>query len=150
LQTAIEIQRMRREVEQHRHEMVFERQAMERRKAYIESMTAFLNTRIMELNKVKSNLKSEKKWLELTENKIAQLEEKQRLVKLHDIMTCLKNEEQFNTAQATQRTTMSEGMKAKADAITAALADLATKSEAIEKGGDEPPAAHHHHRKHLE
>ena len=129
--------------------MASEHQAMERRKAYIESMTAFLNTRIMELNKVKSNLKSEKKWMELTENKIKQLKEKERLVKLQDIMNCLTNEEQFNKAQATQRTTTVTVMKAKADAIAAEIAALTAKSEAIEKGGDEAPAAHHHRRLHY-
>lgn len=147
-ETVVEINRMQAEATQYAQAMEYERHAMEKRKAYIESATAFLNARIMELNKVKSNLRSEKKWMQLTEAKIMQLQAQQRAAKIQDIMSCLTNEKHFNEQQATQKTTMMETLKAKSDEITASLEQLSTQIAAIEKGDGTAAAAgeaHHHH-----
>ena len=45
--------------------IMFEIQTMEKRKAYIEQMTAYLNDRIRELNKVKRDLAAEQKWIQV-------------------------------------------------------------------------------------
>ena len=55
---------------------------MEKRKAYIEQMTAYLNDRIRELNKVKRDLAAEQKWIAVSNQRIAELAQKAKDNKL--------------------------------------------------------------------
>ncbi len=55
---------------------------MEKRKTYVESMTAYLNDRIRELNKVKDELAQENRWIAMSNQRIAELAKKEKLVKM--------------------------------------------------------------------
>lgn len=55
---------------------------MEKRKTYVEQMTSYLNDRIRELNKVKGELAQENKWIEVSNQRIAELAQKEKLIKL--------------------------------------------------------------------
>ena len=67
---------------------------MEKRKTYIEQMTSYLNDRIRELNKVKGELEQENKWIEVSNNRIAELAEREKLIKMQDIVSCLNSQAQ--------------------------------------------------------
>jgi len=118
-QTVVEIERMRHSASQIAVMMQSETLVMNKRKAYVEQMTNYLNDRIKELNKVKSELLQETRWLDLSSNRIAELEEKEKLIKLQDIQSCLNDQ--------TSRTT-TEGKT-----TTASLADIATQAASVQK-----------------
>ena len=52
-------------------------------------MTAYLNDRIRELNKVKLELDQENRWIELSNQRIQELAQREKLVKMQDIISCL-------------------------------------------------------------
>ena len=72
---------------------MYEIQTMEKRKAYIEQMTTYLNDRIRELNKVKRDLAAEQKWIQVSNQRIAELAQKEKLIKLQDVMACIRTEQ---------------------------------------------------------
>lgn len=59
---------------------------MEKRKTYVEQMTSYLNDRIRELNKVKSELAQEERWIEVSNQRIAELAEKEKLIKMQGML----------------------------------------------------------------
>jgi len=127
-QTIIEIQRMR--AQSHRIAQLIDQEVviMGKRKAYVEQMTAFLNDRIKELNMVKEQLKDELQWIEVSQNKIQELAEREKLVKLQDILTCLNQDSKNmagDTAMKSQTistlNTQADTIKKKIDTIKAAI-----------------------------
>jgi len=88
-QTIVEIQRMR--AQSYRIAKLIDQEVviMGKRKAYVEQMTNYLNDRIRELNRVKAQLGDELKWIEVSQNKIEELQEREKLAKLQDILSCL-------------------------------------------------------------
>jgi len=88
-QTVAEIHRMRDSASRIAHAITHEVAIMRRRKIFVEQMTAYLNERIRELNKVKSELAEEVRWIELSQHRIAELSEREKLVKLQDILQCI-------------------------------------------------------------
>jgi hypothetical protein len=92
-QTIFEIRKMRADAKQIGLSIMYEIQTMEKRKAYIEQMTAYLNDRIRELNKVKRDLAAEQKWIQVSNQRIAELAQKEKLIKLQDVMSCIKTEQ---------------------------------------------------------
>jgi len=83
--------------------IMYEIQTMEKRKAYIEQMTAYLNDRIRELNKVKRDLAAEQKWIQVSNQRIAELAQKEKLIKLQDVMSCIKAEQDRLTGERVHR-----------------------------------------------
>lgn len=92
-QTVFEIRKMRADAKQIGMAIMYEIQTMEKRKTYIEQMTQYLNDRIRELNKVKHDLAAEQKWIDVSNQRIAELAQKEKLIKLQDVMTCIKDEQ---------------------------------------------------------
>jgi len=93
-QTIVEIKRMRRAAARIAQMIQTEVIIMEKRKTYVEQMTAYLNDRIRELNKVKSELDQENRWIELSNQRIKELAEKEKLIKMEDILACLRNDQE--------------------------------------------------------
>jgi hypothetical protein len=93
-QTIFEIRKLRADAKQIGMSIMYEVQTMEKRKAYIEQMTAYLNDRVAELNKVKRDLAAEQKWIEVSNQRIAELAQKEKLVKLQDVLTCINSEKE--------------------------------------------------------
>jgi len=102
-QTIFEIRKMRADAKQIGLSIMYEIQTMEKRKAYIEQMTAYLNDRIRELNKVKRDLGAEQKWIQVSNQRIAELAQKEKLIKLQDVMSCIKMEQDRLTGERTTK-----------------------------------------------
>jgi len=117
-QTVVEIQRMRESASKIAQMMTAETFIMNKRKAYVEQMTVYINDRIREINKVKSDLAQETRWLDLSSNRIAELEEREKLVKLQDVQSCLNDQ-----------TTRSQGDAA---AVTKSLADIQSQASVVQ------------------
>jgi len=98
-QTVVEIQRMRESAGRIAQMIESEVQIMNKRKTYIEQMTAYLNDRIRELNKVKSDLAEESRWIELSTNKIEELAQREKLIKMQDILACLNADQSKLTGE---------------------------------------------------
>jgi len=93
-QTVVEIKRMRRSAARIAQMIQTEVTIMEKRKTYVEQMTSYLNDRIRELNKVKSELDQEYRWIEVSNQRINELAEKEKLIKMQDILSCLHTDAQ--------------------------------------------------------
>jgi len=93
-QTIVEVKRMRRSAARVAQMIQTEVRIMEKRKTYIEQMTSYLNDRIRELNKVKSDLAQELKWIEISNQRISELANREKLIKMQDILTCLQSDQQ--------------------------------------------------------
>lgn len=93
-QTVVEIQRMRSAAGNIAWSIQQEVSIMAKRKAYVEQMTAYLNDRIRELNKVKSELAQEARWIEVSNGRISELAEREKLMKYQDILACLNQDTQ--------------------------------------------------------
>jgi len=103
-QTIFEIRKMRADAKQIGMSIMYEIQTMEKRKAYIEQMTAYLNDRIRELNKVKRDLSAEQKWIQVSNQRIAELAQREKLIKLQDVMACIKSEQERLAGERTTKT----------------------------------------------
>jgi len=100
-QTVVEIQRMRESASRIAQMIEAEVQIMNKRKTYVEQMTAYLNDRIRELNKVKTELSEETRWVEVSTNRIEELSQREKLVKMQDILACLNQEQNQFSSEAT-------------------------------------------------
>jgi len=93
-QTIVEIKRMRRSAARIAQMIQTEVIIMEKRKTYVEQMTSYLNDRIRELNKVKGELEQENRWIEVSNQRIYELAQKEKLIKMQDILACLNNDQE--------------------------------------------------------
>lgn len=91
-QTVLEIKRMRRSAARIAQMIQTEVVIMEKRKAYIEQMTSYLNDRIRELNKVKSELDQEMRWIDVSSLRITELSQREKMMKIQDVMACLNSQ----------------------------------------------------------
>jgi len=123
-QTIFEIRKMRADAKQIGMAIMYEIQIMEKRKAYIEQMTSYLNDRIRELNKVKRDLAAEQRWIQVSNQRIAELAQKEKLIKLQDVMTCITTEKERLTGESASKNTAISSMKGQADALTATIATI--------------------------
>jgi peptidoglycan hydrolase CwlO-like protein len=123
-QTVFEIRKMRADAKQIGMSIMYEVQTMEKRKAYIESMTAYLNDRIRELNKVKADLAAEQKWVTVSNQRIAELAQREKLIKLQDVMGCIEGEQNRLRGEDSTKQSAMASMKAQADAIQANISKI--------------------------
>merc|ERR1711934_918585 len=72
-ETVSEVHKMRAAALQIKNQVDYEVHNMEKRKAYVEQMTSYLNDRIRELNKVKASIKSEEKFIALAQARMSKL-----------------------------------------------------------------------------
>jgi len=129
-QTIVEIQRMRAQSFRIAQLIDQEVPIMSKRKAYVEQMTAYLNDRIRELNMVKEQLADELKWIEVSQNKIEELQQREKLAKLQDILSCLNQDTQYlegdkasKAATINSLQTQQQNILAKIDKIKSAIAN---------------------------
>lgn len=130
-QTIFEIRKMRADAKQIGVSIMYEIQTMEKRKAYIEQMTAYLNDRIRELNKVKRDLAAEQKWIGVSNQRIAELAQKEKLIKLQDVMACIKSEQSRLTGESATKTTALATMDAQAKALEANIGAIRGKMNGL-------------------
>jgi len=104
-QTVVEIQRMRESAGRIARMIAQEVVVMNKRKSYVEQMTTYLNDRIRELNKVKSELAEELRWISVSQNRISELAEKEKLIKLQDVLACLQADKDQITGKSAQQLT---------------------------------------------
>jgi len=133
-QTVVEIQRMRQSASQIAVMMQQETLVMNRRKGYVERMTNYLNDRIRELNKVKSELAQETRWLDLSSNRIYELEEKEKLIKLQDIQACLNDQTSRNNADVQTVGKSLTDIQQQAAAVQASINAIVARMNAINAG----------------
>jgi len=110
-QTIFEIRKMRQDAKQIGMAIMYEIQVMEKRKTYVEEMTQYLNDRIRELNKVKTDLQAEQKWIQVSNARISELAQKEKLIKLQDVMSCIKDQQQRLSGETTSKTEMLTSLK---------------------------------------
>jgi len=141
-QTIFEIRKMRADAKQIGLSIMYEIQTMEKRKAYIEQMTSYLNDRIRELNKVKRDLGAEQKWIQVSNQRIAELAQKEKLIKLQDVMTCIKSEQDRLMGERGTKTIAIQNMQKQAAQLQNNIASIRGKMESITAGKAGGAAAH--------
>jgi len=139
-QTIAEIHRMRESAGRIARAIEHEVAIMRRRKQFVEQMTAYLNDRIKELNKVKNELAEEVRWIELSQHRIQELSEREKLVKLQDILQCVNHGKAALTKTSTEKGATSTALEAKTKALSASIDGIKKKIASIEAGAD-PNAA---------
>jgi len=130
-QTIFEIRKMRADAKQIGMAIMYEIQIMEKRKAYIEQMTSYLNDRIRELNKVKTDLAAEQKWIQISNARISELAQKEKLIKLQDVMTCIRTQQQRLTGESTSKVFTLKNLDAQANAINTSIKSIRSKIDHI-------------------
>jgi hypothetical protein len=140
-QTIFEIRKMRADAKQIGLSIMYEIQTMEKRKAYIEQMTSYLNDRIRELNKVKRDLAAEQKWIQVSNQRIAELAQKEKLIKLQDVMTCIKSEQDRLMGERGTKTIAIQNMAKQAAQLQNNIKTIRDKMETITTGGPKAGAA---------
>jgi hypothetical protein len=130
-QTVFEIRKMRADAKQIGLAIMYEIQIMEKRKAYIEQMTTYLNDRIREMNKVKTDLAAEQKWIQISNARISELAQREKLIKLQDVMTCIRNQQQRVTGESATKNTQLKNLQAQAQAVDANINNIRSKMNHI-------------------
>jgi len=133
-QTIFEIRKMRADAKQIGLSIMYEIQTMEKRKAYIEQMTSYLNDRIRELNKVKRDLAAEQKWIQVSNQRIAELSQKEKLIKLQDVMSCIKNEQDRLMGERGTKTQAIAAMQKQAATLENNIKSIRDKMSSITSG----------------
>jgi len=133
-QTIAEIHRMRDSASRIAHAIEHEVVIMRRRKLFVEQMTAYLNDRIRELNKVKSELAEEVRWIQLSQHRIAELSEREKLVKLQDILQCINRGKTQLGENSKIRESTAKSLQDKATKLEAKVAKIKQKINDIEAG----------------
>jgi hypothetical protein len=133
-QTVVEIQRMRESASRIAQMIEAEVQIMNKRKTFVEQMTTYLNDRIRELNKVKGELAEETRWIEVSTNRIQELAEREKLVKMQDILACLNGDKQTLSSESTAQASTIAALKSQSAAVQKRITDIKAKIEAANAG----------------
>mmetsp|Transcript_10013 Transcript_10013/g.18210 ORF Transcript_10013/g.18210 Transcript_10013/m.18210 type:complete len:225 (+) Transcript_10013:25-699(+) len=108
-----------------------------KRKEYVQGMTAYINARIMEMNKVKEDLEQELKWMEVTKHHVEEITERQKLMKLQDVSNCISKSSKGTEKTASKgKEEVEKNLKKQIDAAQKSIDDLKKKMSASLKGGD--------------
>jgi len=138
-QTVVEIERMRESASRISQMVEAEVQIMNKRKAYIEQMTAYLNDRIRELNKVKGELAEESRWIEASTSRIDELAQREKLIKLNDILSCLQHDESKLSGEATSKSDMIRSLQDQAKIVESKIATIKAEIDKANGGHDVAP-----------
>lgn len=103
---------------------------MEKRKAYIEQMTSYLNDRIRELNKVKEDLAAEQKWIKISNARISELAAKEKLIKLEDVRSCIDAEKKRLEGESGSKTNSLKDLEAQTKALQDTIKNIKTSMDA--------------------
>eukprot|EP00466_Bigelowiella_natans_P002668 jgi/Bigna1/130314/aug1.11_g5022 len=97
----------------------------------VEAKTAELNAHIVALNNLKANLGDMHKQVQSKKYRVRELEHKEHLAKLSDVMTCLeKNKKEIETDQASRNKLLTDLKKQKED-LTSQLKQIASSVEQL-------------------
>lgn len=133
-QTVVEIHNMRMSAARIAAAIQTEVSIMQKRKAYVEQMTNYLNDRIRELNKVKSELSTEARWIEASNARIQELSEKEKLIKYQDILACLNGDSKRLQGEDQTKKAAMAGLQAKAKQLQASVDAIRTNINNIRSG----------------
>jgi len=133
-QTVVEIQRMRESASRIAQMIEAEVQIMNKRKTYVEQMTAYLNDRIRELNKVKTELAEETRWIEISTTRIEELAHREKLVKMQDILACLNQDQTQLTNEAQVKTGAMNSLQQASAQINMKIQAIQAKINSINSG----------------
>lgn len=132
--TVLEVQKLRASSLELNKSIGKEVEAMHKRKAYVEEMTQYVNDRIRDLNKVKSELATEIRWVETSSNKISELSKQEQLIKYEDVLACLDKESKGATGAAIQKNQIIAKLKQKSTLISGEITKLQLKMSNTKKG----------------
>eukprot|EP00310_Coccolithus_braarudii_P019384 CAMPEP_0183352430 /NCGR_PEP_ID=MMETSP0164_2-20130417/29433_1 /TAXON_ID=221442 /ORGANISM="Coccolithus pelagicus ssp braarudi, Strain PLY182g" /LENGTH=209 /DNA_ID=CAMNT_0025524855 /DNA_START=53 /DNA_END=682 /DNA_ORIENTATION=+ len=135
-QTIVEVKRMRKAAAHIAQLIQLEVAIMEKRKTYVEQMTAYLNDRIRELNKVKGELAQENRWIEVSNQRIAELAEKEKLIKMQDILSCLSSNKNRLAGERDSQSKQMAAMQAQANVIAQKINSIKGTISAVNGGAD--------------
>jgi vacuolar-type H+-ATPase subunit I/STV1 len=140
-QTIVEIKKMRENAARIAQMIQTETFIMQKRKTYIEQMTSYINDRIRELNKVKGELEQETRWVQISSERINELAEKEKLIKMQDILSCLNQDSnRLQGEKQTQQSAISK-LQSQATAIEASISKIKSKIDTAEQSGASPAVA---------
>jgi hypothetical protein len=139
-QTIYEIRKMRMDAKQIGMSIMYEIQTMQKRKAYIEQMTAYLNDRLRELNKVKRDLAAEQKWIQVSNQKIAEIAQKEKLIKLQDVASCIHTEQQRLDGEGKSKAASIASLQQQAMMLDGNITRIKKKMDSIIKADSSQPA----------
>eukprot|EP00466_Bigelowiella_natans_P005560 jgi/Bigna1/89239/estExt_fgenesh1_pg.C_460011 len=152
IQTVSEIQRIRMQQTKLASRLEQEKPFAQQRRLYVEQMTAYLNKKIMELNQIKEELKEEARFIAKSEGRIKTLNERQKLIKMHDILGCLSKRKSFETAERNQRDVIMKNIMESQKTINANIVhiekDVAAKEQMYLGNAMAPKAAKEEAKKH--
>lgn len=137
-QTVVEIKRMRRAAARIAQMIQTEVTIMEKRKTYVEQMTAYLNDRIRELNKVKGELEQENRWIEISNQRIEELAQKEKLIKMQDVMSCLSGEQQRLQGAKSSQTRQIMELRRQTNSLQTNIANIKKTIDAVSSGKPSP------------
>jgi len=133
-QTIIEIEKVRKSAAQLAANIGIEGNNIARRKAYIEAMSAYLNERIRDLNKVKAELAEELRWVQMTNEQINLLNAREKQMKLQDILSCMNADRRQLSGKKKEQDNMVAAMKKNSDEIIASMTATQNTINAIQDG----------------
>lgn len=135
-QAVFEIQKLRKNSLVYARAMKDEAVLMAKRKAYIEQMTTYINDRIVELNKVKKELKQEVKWSAMTNARIHQFALKEKQLKINDILACVRNEQANLAGKRASSSKNLAQLQRSASAVNSAVTSYSHEMASIESSGN--------------
>lgn len=103
----------------------------EARRGYIQELTSFLNTWIVELNKLKRDLNQCDKFVKLSAKRIDELQQKEQLIKVEDVLECLTHDNQDGDDYKAMLEKQKESLQARATAITEKIKAVKTDMSGI-------------------
>jgi len=133
-QTIIEIEKVRKSAAQLAANIDIEGNNIAKRKAYIEAMSAYLNERIRDLNKVKNELAEELRWVEMTNEQINLLNAREKQMKLQDILACMNNDKRQMSGKTKEQAVMVAAMKKSSEEVLATMTAVQNNINAIQDG----------------
>jgi len=144
-QTIIEIEKVRKSAAQLAANIGIEGNNIVKRKAYIEAMSAYLNDRIRDLNKVKQELAEELRWVEMTNEQINLLNAREKQMKLQDILSCMNSDKRSLVGKNKETDKMFAAIKKTSDEVLTSMnvaqSNINSIQEGRSPGGGAPTAA---------
>jgi DNA integrity scanning protein DisA with diadenylate cyclase activity len=139
-QTIVEIKRMRRSAARIAQMIQTEVVIMEKRKTYVEQMTSYLNDRIRELNKVKQELEQETRWIEMSNQRIQELSQKEKLIKMQDILACLNADQDRLMGAKNSQTQAIADLQAQTHSLQTSIQAITDNVKGLQTGAPVAPA----------
>ena len=76
----------------------------------------------------------ETRWIEVSTNRIQELAEREKLVKMQDILACLNGDKQMLSSESTAQASTIEALKSQSEAVQKRITEIKAKIEAANEG----------------